>query len=318
MIVIVTNRKDHTADFLILELQRLDIPYFRLNTEDFPDKISVDWTLTKSGIEGYFYSKTKGIRVDFDDIAGVWYRRPTRCKDNPLLGQAGNRFRSLEAWVTLEGVWKTLRCNIVSDPDQIRRAENKLLQLVTAKNLGFLVPDTIVTTTPALAGAFCKGRDVVTKVLCQGRIETEEAQCSTIFTTKLTSTDIEALDNVAYCPTLLQEYVPKRVELRVTVIGKHTFAVELDSQKNSLTRDDWRRGQDRLFHKVHDLDPSVQTQCQELVRSLGLRFGAIDLVLRPDRKHVFLEINPNGQWAWMEQLLGLPMRKALIETLLEG
>ena len=53
-----------------------------------------------------------------------------------------------------------------------------------------------------------------------------------------------------------------------------------------------------------------------LVRRLGLAYGAIDLVLTPDGRYVFLEINPNGQYLWIEQLTGLPISEAIAEWLM--
>ena len=54
-----------------------------------------------------------------------------------------------------------------------------------------------------------------------------------------------------------------------------------------------------------------------LVKALGLCFGAIDLVLTPDGRYVFLEINPSGQWEWIESLTGLPISEALCDLFLQ-
>jgi glutathione synthase/RimK-type ligase-like ATP-grasp enzyme len=46
---------------------------------------------------------------------------------------------------------------------------------------------------------------------------------------------------------------------------------------------------------------------------LNLQYGAFDFIEKPDGELVFLEINPTGEWAWLENALGYPMRSAFIE-----
>ena len=55
-----------------------------------------------------------------------------------------------------------------------------------------------------------------------------------------------------------------------------------------------------------------------LVERLGLCYGALDLVLTPDGRYVFLEINPSGQYLWIEVATGLPITAALCEMLIQG
>jgi hypothetical protein len=122
---------------------------------------------------------------------------------------------------------------------------------------------------------------------------------------------------VRYCPVTVQPYVDKRVELRVTVVGDRVFPVALDSQWTNHTRHDWRRGDHHHGrYAIHDLPPDHAQRCVELVRRLGLCFGAIDLILTPDGRYVFLEINPNGAWLWMQRTTGLPIGAAICDVLM--
>jgi glutathione synthase/RimK-type ligase-like ATP-grasp enzyme len=113
--------------------------------------------------------------------------------------------------------------------------------------------------------------------------------------------------------------VPKRVELRITVVGDQVFAAEIHSQKAKRTRIDWRRYDlAHTPHYPHTLPDEVRRSCVELVRRLGLCYGAIDMVLTPDGRYVFLEINPNGQFLWIEQLTGMPISDAICDLLASG
>ena len=45
---------------------------------------------------------------------------------------------------------------------------------------------------------------------------------------------------------------------------------------------------------------------------MGLYFGAFDFILDPDGRYVFLEMNPFGQWVWIEQLCTLRIADSLV------
>ena len=55
--------------------------------------------------------------------------------------------------------------------------------------------------------------------------------------------------------------------------------------------------------------------CIKIVKSFELRYSSIDLNKDLTGKYYFLELNPNGQWTWIEQLTGHPIRDSIIEEL---
>ena len=131
--------------------------------------------------------------------------------------------------------------------------------------------------------------------------------------------DLLHVEDLRLCPLLVQPYVPKRLELRVTVVGHQVFAAAIDSQATNHTRLDWRRYDDAGTPIApFALPGEVANRCRALVHELGLRYGAIDLVLTPDDRFVFLEINPNGQYLWIELATDLPISDAIADHLLEG
>ncbi|HTT93637.1 MAG TPA: hypothetical protein VMF55_03135 [Solirubrobacterales bacterium] len=117
---------------------------------------------------------------------------------------------------------------------------------------------------------------------------------------------------------LLQAQVDKRLDIRVTVIGDRCFATEIESQVDPESVVDWRHGGTDLAHSPHELPDEIAGLCLDLCAGYGLRFGAIDLALRPDGGYSFFEVNPNGQWAWIEQLTGAPLSSALADLLLSA
>jgi len=317
MILIVTNRRDFTADYVVLELNQRGLEYTRLNTEDFPTIVSL--SMFESSSSGTQLELSVQDRLlDLSDVKSVWFRRPVLPQPDPGLRESYSRTlvekESIEA---IEGLWRILDCNWVSRPDAIRRAESKPLQLHLATKLGFCIPDTLVTNDPEQASDFVNSRDdVICKPLRCGQVEVHDT-LKLIYTNELSREDKDSIHDVSLAPTLLQERVTKLMDVRVTVIGSRAFSVCIDSQGNPDSAVDWRRGNTTaLRHFMHALPTAVERKCIELVEILGLQFGAIDLVVREDGEYVFLEINPNGQWAWLQQKLPqLHLREALVDVL---
>jgi glutathione synthase/RimK-type ligase-like ATP-grasp enzyme len=313
MLLIVTNHADYTADFLILEL-------IRLNTEEFPQLVEVTLHFTNEGVDGIL--KVRNQIVDLSTIKSIWYRRPLPSDISPeLTDDAAILFAANECRELLEGLWRVLGSRFwVSDPDKVRVAESKMLQLLEASRLGLAVPQTIITNSATNAQVFYANRqdDIIYKPLRYGQIFRGD-NTHLIYTNVVSDAHATQFSKVQFAPTLLQLYVHKRRELRVTVVGERIFAVELHSQEIEKARHDWRRvDAAELRHVPCELPSPIAEKCVALVQQLGLAFGAIDLILTPEGEYVFLEINPNGQWAWVEQLCPeLHIREAIIDLLVD-
>ncbi len=65
-----------------------------------------------------------------------------------------------------------------------------------------------------------------------------------IFTTKISKQDLDRSNELQYAPCMFQEYVPKKTEFRVTIIGNVIRAAEIHSQKSEKTKHNWRQYDD--------------------------------------------------------------------------
>ena len=96
--------------------------------------------------------------------------------------------------------------------------------------------------------------------------------------------DVGYAASIEYCPVIFQAYVPKRFELRITVVGQQVFAAEIHSQQTHHTRHDWRRYDlSNTPHFPHALPEEVQQLCVRLVERLELCYGAIDMILAKNK-----------------------------------
>src|SRR6185295_7622249 len=90
------------------------------------------------------------------------------------------------------------------------------------------------------------------------------------------------------------------------LVGERVFAAAVDSQALERARIDWRKEGERLLRAwtPYPLPTAVAGRLLELAARLGLSYGAVDIVVTPDGRHVFLEINPAGEWFWLDDVFG--------------
>jgi glutathione synthase/RimK-type ligase-like ATP-grasp enzyme len=311
LLLVVTSREDLTADWLILELEQRGTPFVRFNTEDYPARARLVWRPDYALLE----LAASNRHIDLREVAAVWYRRPVPPR-LPGLFPERVQWAEREAREALEATWLTTDALWVNRPERNQLAAYKPEQLRRARSLGFAIPDTIVTNDGQAAADFLLGyEEAIAKPLYRGRIG-EGSSERLYFTTLL---DAKARGEAARLgpePYLFQELIPKRYDVRVTVIGEEAFAARIESQHNAEAEVDWRRGRTgALPHSIEELPHELAEQCIKITRDYGLKFSAIDLARVVDGSYVFFELNPNGQWAWLEQLTGLPLRSRLADLL---
>lgn len=212
---------------------------------------------------------------------------------------------------------------LAHDRFAIQRAELKSVQLTEAARLGWSIPDTLMTSDPQKAESFIRERDttIVKPLSIEGAAVDETLML--FFSTRVTPDTKLRLAGMNYGPVILQSAVEAAYDVRATVVGDKVFPAAITSAtESSLTSGvrDWRIGYhtDDLQIEECDMPQDVTEKCIELVRALGLKFGAIDIVVDNEDKHWFIENNPNGQWAFVEEVTKQPIGKAMARLLLAG
>jgi len=318
MLLILTGADDAHADHVTALLRNREHRFVRFDPSSFPRHAELSVTYSSTGLVDQVLH-TEGRRIDLASVTATWYRRPGK-----PVAHAAIRDRDARAYVesecsmVVQDLWSSLDCAwLPGRPLAVRRAEQKRFQLKVAGGLGFELPPTLTTNRPADLLEFYRQHNgcIVSKQAATA-FEATIGYGMVRFTELVTPRDIAHAHDIACCPTTLQAYIPKRVELRITVVGKQAFAAEIHSQANHHTRYDWRRYDlDRTPHFPHALPVDIEQKCIQLVETLGLRYGAIDMIVTPDGRYVFLEINPNGQYLWIELQTGLPISEAICDLL---
>jgi glutathione synthase/RimK-type ligase-like ATP-grasp enzyme len=311
MILIVTSKRDLTSDFIVLELQRRGLPYLRLNTEDLPKSTFY----CRPRLDDTWHFELEGESFDLSLVKAAYFRRPGTPEPLSEIDETDRTYSRAEWQATLQSLYWAIGDRWLNAPYAIALAEDKIRQLTLARKLGLRIPDTLIGNSPAAAQAFAAGGGVIGKPL-RNAVVSGQLPDRIVFTSRVAiDADTDPLA-ISACPLILQHEIKKRSDVRVTVVGSHVFAATIDSQSNPDTEVDWRTtSTPDLPHSTYELPPEVAKACITLTKSLGLRFGALDFVLDLAGQFWFLEINPNGQWAWIETRTGHPIAAAIVAEL---
>lgn len=275
------------------------------------------------------------LAYEADGISLGWAREPGALRDVTAVWQAavvgvelpamapGVRETCLAASErAVIGLVDSLGAFQLDPHDRQVRADRKPDQLRIARALGLDVPATMISNDPAAVRAFARraGR-VVAKMLvppvAAGPLSDGEA--AVMFTTAMTEDDLDELPGLDLCPMIFQEHIASLGDVRVTVVGRRLFASLLAAVGSAAP--DWRlasREADRApAWQPYELPREVAARIGELVDRAGLNYASVDLVVRPDGRHAFLELNATGSFGFLGAEQAAAIASAIAEVLLE-
>ena len=321
-VLILAQRDDKHADAVATHLFANGTGVFRFDIESYPASGTLSLRLGDRPGE----PERGALRADIgalplQDVRSVWLR-PDLSEvfglDPP--GTPIAAFIRRESQSAFDGLAALLDTAFwVNRPAGLHAAASKVAQLKVAGELGLVIPRTLVTNDPDLAREFVRecGGDVVVKAF-RGMIGPQDDP-SLVFTSRLLPERLAQLHLVRNAPCVFQERVPNASDLRVTVIGRRLFPVEIGFRPDHEQDADWRKVErDDTAYRAVELPDDVHAGCVRLMDHFGLACASIDLIRRPDGQHVFLEVNPQVNWLWLEVRTGLPIARAMADLLARG
>jgi MvdD family ATP-grasp ribosomal peptide maturase len=319
-ILIITHSDDNESVSMVAQaVARRGGHTIRFDTDRYPTDVRLTASYGGACAERLTLTNEEG-EFDLGEVTAVWHRRLNFGAHLPATLDRQLRHASLgEASAAAHGMLAGLKAFRMDHVRHIRHAENKQLQLQAARELGLDTPRTLTTNDPAAVRAFaeeCEGR-LVTKMLSSFAVY-EGGRELVVFTNPLKPEDLADLSGLSLCPVTFQEMLPKALELRVTVVGHRVMSASIDSQTSARAAHDWRRDGLRLLQdwRPYQLPLEVEQKILRLMDHFALNYGAIDIILTPDGRHVFLELNPSGEFFWLERTPGLPISEAIADLLL--
>lgn len=305
-----------------------------LDGSNFPNDMGLHVNYSRAnGTE--LFIRTHNQLIAADSVKAVWVRRFNAAQSRfSQFDASANSFATAESQMMVDSLvhlWPD-SSPWVSKPRFIYRACNKPYNLMMAERAGFTVPETAFSNDVAFSRKFLETHDPVamktfSTLWMKDSMKNQDAdptkaendETLTVFYVKKYKAQ-ELLANIAnlpYCPVIFQEYIPKALELRVNVVGDKVLTCAIYSQEQEDNREDYRvHWTNNLRLEPYILPAEVEQRCHKLVKSLELDMGCIDLILTPEGDFVYLEINPVGQWIWVEERTGLPIAESIAELLI--
>ena len=308
-VLVVTHWFDPTADHVVEELNRRRVEVLRFDAADFPRRLTVTGTLDDRGWCG---TLRVGHRVaDLEAVSGAYFRRPTvfgfgQMDETERLWAVAEARAGLGGLLMASDRW-------LNHPHRASYAAYKPAQLPQAPMCGLDVPATVITNDPVEARAFA---DTVGEVIYKPLAQAPPGAGRMVYASVVDRQDLAGADGSGIAGTahMFQERVKHEFAVRLTVVDDRLFAAAIHAGSEAAAID-WRSDYDALTYEPVQTPQQVRRGVLKLMETMGLRFGAFDFLVSPDRGWVFLEVNPNGQWAWIETATGLPIASAIADAL---
>jgi hypothetical protein len=321
--------------------------------ERYPADIKIATSIDRKGVQrSHLTVEDKAYRLD--GFNAIWDRSQAYTKVVEPVRLGMQAYIDAEARTFLDGLYYCAPQSFwLSAPPAARIAEIKVRQLQVAASLGLLIPDSCIGNARAPAHDLTRKYNVMAiKPLFRNVIEYEPSPWQKIerllyeyrnraVLEKVRHSNSIAHDHIRFkvqqrlptrqfvredaepffrslppCPVFLQEYVKKKLELRIVVVGGRVFSCAIRSQDGADdARVDYRGYEDGLVHEVYHLPSEIESKCIDVVRVLALLFGCIDMIVTPANEHVFLEVNAHGSWLWVQDRTGMPIAEALADLL---
>lgn len=322
-LLIVTSESDIHADVVINELQKTQINPIRLNSDSFIRNSTYFYEWQSSAVNFKRFLSFEDSLKESENIGVIWWRKPDKyvvfpeVTDDWAIKYCQEETESLI--YSLCGLYPQAKW--VNNYYNLRLPSHRINQIPVAKKIGLAIPPTLVTNSYKAIYDFLskQGSCIIKPMRYSGFLhDGKQYGCYT------RSIDLETIeefkDSIRLAPVFLQKRIAKKAEYRVTLIGKHHFVCRIDAQhtKDSDIALDWRVTEpEKLIHAPDKLPVEYISKLYKMLDEFGLNFGAFDIIRDDDNTLYFIELNPNGQWYWIEILTGMPMVKAMIELIEE-
>ena len=295
VVLIITSSIDETVDYIIEKYK--NVSFFRLNV-DFIGKY-------RFKINEYGWQITEDNRtITNKSVYSIYYRKPLL----PNINEYSQEYAFVaqkDIVAFINGLADSFGGRVLSRPYLLRKAENKVFQLIVAQEFNFKLPGSIITNNISDLEIFFNAKSII-KPISIGKVKFA-SKCNLHTTAILKKYDCD----ICVTPVYVQKYINKKYEVRITIIDNSCFAVAI----KSVNKVDWRISVLENEYWQIECPESIELQCHNILKKNNLIFGAFDFIVDPNDNWFFLEFNPNGQWLWLEKILGVNISGNIIKYL---
>jgi len=305
--LLLSDSKDFTTDYVAIELEKRNVSYLRLDRDLLPG-IKISWDISKQRL----LVERNGDKylIDDDTLKGVYYRAPTYLRETFSRNTNVEDQLKQSQWMSF---YRNLLCfskaRWINSPSATFFAENKMVQLKFAQEIGFKIPKTILANNADDLGSI--KNPLIVKSLDTAVFSFDDSEAF-VYTNTVSYDELKSAE-LSIAPAIFQENLSSKTDYRVTVIDNVLFAVKILLNGHGFAGD-WRKEKDNVSFVPAELSDEVSNMCYQIVKRLGLSFGAIDLIYS-NNEYYFVEVNPTGEWAWLVDSAGHKIYMAICDFL---
>lgn len=307
-VLIVTEPDDIHAVLVKLALEKKNINCELFFTADMPTKQKNNIYISNTGYSWNTLDGNSIVARRYDiNFDSIWWRRPRKPYVQDNIHEEDRDFVRKENIIYHESIPYLFDNDAwwVNPIDSQQKTRSKIVQLKWARLCGFKLPETLISNSPEDIKAFIQSnnqKSVIYKPFFP-KCWAEQDGIKMIYTDKVSFEDLPSDTMLQVVPGIYQQYVEKKYELRVTCFGSHISAVKIDSQKYASGKIDWRKiSGDELSLSEVELPQVIQDKIILFMKKIGVVFGCFDFIVTPDNEFVFLELNEQGQFLWVEEI----------------
>lgn len=323
LVLIISNEHDIHLTPVIEKLSERGVSFFRLNTENLFSKYLIDISYRGGKLIGSITNQVSKDSIRIECITSVWERRPMAPMNTftpvhedylSVIATEQKSFYQQFRYALKDIKW-------IGYPLDDIQASSKIYQKIIAQEVGLKIPKTIITNRLSSLINFTEdGHHFALKPMKADSIQIGDDHQMVFYSRKVSKEQLNSLDENGFinAPNFIEDYIEKKFEIRLTIVGTSAFAAKIESQAMSegKGKEDWREGYDHgiSFTKIN-LDAEILNKCITYLKRLNLNFGCFDFVVTNEDEFIFLECNPNGQWLWIEEDTKMDISGAITDWL---
>ena len=306
MILIISTEIDVSTHQVIKYLHSNNKKFIRLTEQQFVKSLIIDFSNHKTIIKLYIGDQL----INMDDISAFWYRKDdvkffTQLSifdantDINFPKKTLNNFISTE--INSIGEFIKFELNKKNHIGNWYIGEgNKLVSFSIAKDVGFIIPRTIVSTE--LDYIIQNNNDsMIFKPIEDAYVSFSSDELITTNYDNIPNYKFKKYKDKTMYPNCLQEYINKEIEIRVFYLDNICYSMAIFSQSDEKTKKDFRNYNDSRPNKMvpYILPQNITDMINSFMKKMNLRCGSIDLILTKKNEYVFIEVNPFGQYGFV-------------------
>jgi ATP-GRASP peptide maturase of grasp-with-spasm system len=309
MVLILSNNNDMSTTQVINWLEVNEKKWLRVNTED---KVCLNFI----GDDVVFLLNSKTYNLS--DFSSFWYRRGFLNFDfENIKSELFNKFQKIELNDFIGFLY--YKISLLPHINNISNASvNKLIVSDLARKMGVKTPnDYIFSNLESLNKKLNPDKEYITKSISGDSTILFENFIIYNYSSILNKEEIKSEN---FFPSLVQNYIHKKYELRIFYLVGSFYTMAIMSQNDKQTVVDFRVYNDEKPNRnvPFQLPKEIEIKLDKLMQKLNLNSGSIDMIVTSENDYVFLEVNPVGQFGMTSYPCNYNLEKKIAEYLVNN